>query len=261
MVKRIITAVICLPLLIFFIVYGGWPLALVCLLLSLIGLNELYTALSKENKCIHAVGYAFTVVYYLLILYWGVGYWLLVAMTLFVISILTCMALFFRRVSLHDCITTVFGFFYVPFLLSFAYFIRAHEWGQYYIWLIFISSFGCDTFAYAAGMNLGKHKLVNTPSPKKSLEGVIGGIVGATLLGFAYGYFLGYVDVINAVVICFCGAFFSVIGDMSASAIKRYTEIKDFGKVFPGHGGVLDRFDSVLVAAPIIFLIMTLMLR
>jgi phosphatidate cytidylyltransferase len=85
------------------------------------------------------------------------------------------------------------------------------------------------------------------------LEGVLGGIAGAVLIGFAFGYFIETADIILSTAVCFVGAFFSVMGDMSASAIKRYTDIKDFGNVFPGHGGVLDRFDSVLFTAPVVY--------
>jgi phosphatidate cytidylyltransferase len=158
---------------------------------------------------------------------------------------------------------TVFGFFYVTFLLSFIVLTRNHSQGRYFVWLIFTSSFGCDTFAYITGMTMGRHKLTDTPSPRKSIEGVIGGIVGAALVGALYGYFVSHyfhADVqgmtLNATVVSLFGAVFSVIGDMSASAIKRNTKIKDFGKLFPGHGGVLDRFDSVIMTAPIVYMVM-----
>jgi phosphatidate cytidylyltransferase len=268
MVKRVVTAILCLPPLIFLVGFGGWPLGLVCMLLSLAGLYEIYNALGNKNIYVHGAGYVFTVVYYLLILYWGVGYWLLVVMTLFIITVQTLLVVFFPKVPLHEFITTVYGFFYVSLLLSFVYLIREHEFGRYYVWLIFTGSFGCDTFAYMVGMNFGKHKLTKTPSPKKSVEGIFGGIIGAALIGLLYGYCVMRFGndppdniMFAAAFISFCGGVFSIIGDMSASAIKRYTDIKDFGRLFPGHGGVLDRFDSVLVTAPIVYLVMMWILR
>jgi phosphatidate cytidylyltransferase len=268
MLTRIITAAVGLPVFIFVIILGGWPLGLLCMALSLVALYELYFAASRGNIALHWAGYMFTIVYYLLILYWGVGYWLLVTMTLFIITVQTGFALFYRKISLQECITTVYGFFYVSFLFSFIYLIRSHELGQYYVWLIFTSAFGCDTFGYFIGIKFGKHKLTNTPSPIKSVEGLIGGVLGAALLGFLYGYFITRFGanpppniIITATVVSFFGAIFSLIGDMSASAVKRHLNIKDFGKWLPGHGGVLDRFDSVLVTAPIVYLVMTVMLR
>jgi phosphatidate cytidylyltransferase len=253
MLTRVITAAVGLPILILLVNHGGWPLAVLCMLLALVGQNELYTAFSKKNKAIHGVGYMFTVVYYLLTIYWGVGFWSLMVMTLFIITVHTFVVLFYKQLPLQECITTVYGFFYVSFLLSFVYLIRAHESGQYYVWLIFTGAFGCDTFAYLTGVTMGKRKLINTPSPTKSLEGIIGGVLGAALIGGVYGYLISHGALLCAAV-SLIGAVSSVIGDMSASAIKRHTGIKDFGKLFPGHGGVLDRFDSVLFAAPVVFL-------
>ena len=267
MQKRLSTTIIGLPLVILLVNRGGWPLLLACLLVSLVGLRELYRAFSKADKPIHIVGYVFTVCYFITVFMFGPQQWLIVAVTLFVIVVQACLAIFFTRLSMEDIIITVYGFLYVPLLLSFIILVREHELGQYYVWLIFISSFGCDTFAYLTGTTIGRRKLTNSPSPKKSVEGLIGGVVGAALLGVVYGYFVarfadpGMVDsiIINALVISLCGAVFSIIGDLAASAIKRRTEIKDFGNVFPGHGGVIDRIDSVIMVAPIVYLVMNVL--
>ena len=262
--KRVITAVIGLPLVIFIVHFGGWPLLLLCLVMALLGLRELYRAFSNVDKPIHIVGYVFTICYYMAAFYFGAGYWLLIALTLFIITVLTCLVVFFNRLTVEDVTVTVYGFLYVPFLLSFIFLIREHPLGQYYVWLIFTSAFGCDTFAYMAGTRFGKHKLVNTPSPKKSVEGIIGGVLGAALVGLLYGFFISrFADpeaaaysMIIATVISLFGAVFSIIGDMAASAIKRHTKIKDFGTILPGHGGVLDRVDSIIVVAPIVYMVM-----
>ena len=263
--KRVITAVIGLPMVIFMVYRGGWPLHLLCMILSLVGLRELYRAFSKADKFIHIIGYVATVAYFVAALYFGAGYWLLIALMLFIITAQTCMVVFFKQLSLTDIVVTVYGFLYVPFLLSFIVLVREHPLGTYYVWLIFTSAFGADTFAYIAGTTLGKHKLVNTPSPKKSVEGLIGGVLGAALLGLLYGFFMSrFADpeaaaysMIIATVVSLFGAVFSVIGDMAASAIKRHVDIKDFGTLLPGHGGVLDRVDSIIVVAPIVYLVMS----
>lgn len=264
MLKRIATTLIGLPLLVYFINYGGLPLIILLTVLSLIGLHELYTAFSQKSRAIHFFGYLFTVVYYLSIGYIGFTSWLLIELTFFIILTVFFLVLFYRQVPLMDCVITVFGFFYVTFLLSFIFLVRDHAMGRYYVWLIFTSSFGCDTFAYLIGVTFGRHKLKDTPSPGKSIEGIVGGVLGAALVGWLYGQFISSVMnvtdihiITGATIVSLCGAIFSVIGDMFASAIKRHTHIKDFGNLFPGHGGVLDRFDSVIVTAPIVYMVLT----
>ena len=225
------------------------------------------SALSGKNKAIHLIGYLFTIVYYVSTEFFGVSSWLLIELTLFIIAVQACLVLFYKQIPLQESIVTIYGFFYVSFLLSFIYLIREHEYGRYYVWLVFTSSFGCDTFAYLTGRAFGRNKLKDTPSPNKSIEGIIGGILGAAFVGWLYGMFISYVlnvtdihIVVNTTIVSFCGAAFSIIGDMAASAVKRHTNIKDFGRIFPGHGGVLDRFDSVIITAPIVYLVMTAMI-
>ena len=270
LLKRILTAIIGLPLVIYVVYMGGLALVAVCGLVALVGLRELYLAFAKKDKPIHAIGYLATIGYYTAVFFFGSGYWLLICLTLFIITVQTCLVVFFKHLSLEDNVTTVYGFLYVPFLLSFIVLVRQQEvLGAYYVWLIFTSSFGCDTCAYITGMTLGKHKLTGTPSPSKSWEGVVGGILGATLIGLLFGLFVTQVMnanvseyfALNAALISFVGAMFSIIGDMAASAIKRHKQIKDFGKLFPGHGGVLDRADSIIIVAPIVYLVISLLVR
>jgi phosphatidate cytidylyltransferase len=127
------------------------------------------------------------------------------------------------------------------------------------VWLIFIGAWGSDTCAYAVGMLLGKHKIVPKLSPKKTVEGCIGGVIGAALLGYLYALFLGdkIVGLANPrIIFAIIGASASVIsqfGDLAASAIKRNYDIKDYGRLIPGHGGILDRFDSIIFTAPIVY--------
>ena len=268
MLKRVLTGVVGLPIVLFLIYTGGLPLIIACGLLALGGLRELYTAFSKGDKPIHVVGYIFTIVYFTSIHFFDAGYWLLISLTFFIITTQTCLVVFFQKLTLQECVNVVYGFLYVPFLMSFIVLVREHNLGQYYVWLIFTSAFGADTFAFLAGSFFGKHKLKNTPSPSKSVEGVIGGILGAGLVGLIYGFFMSrYADpeatqymMLNATVISLIGAVFSIIGDMAASAIKRRTDIKDFGHILPGHGGVLDRVDSVIIVAPVVYLVMNVMI-
>ena len=157
-----------------------------------------------------------------------------------------------------------FGVFYVAVMLSYIYMTRLLPGGVFTVWLVFICSWGCDTCAYCVGMLIGKHKMAPVLSPKKSVEGGIGGIAGAALIGALYALAVNHWGNAGASVATFAiigavGGAISQIGDLAASAIKRYHNIKDYGKLIPGHGGILDRFDSVIFTAPIIYYLAVLL--
>jgi phosphatidate cytidylyltransferase len=140
------------------------------------------------------------------------------------------------------------------------------ELGFYYSWIIWAGSWVNDTFAYFTGMAFGKHKMAKVLSPKKTIEGAIGGIVMTTIIATVFGYFLNTLAHIDQpempLVFMAAGAISSllgIIGDLSASAIKRNHNIKDYGKLIPGHGGILDRFDSVIFTAPAVYWSVTLL--
>lgn len=164
----------------------------------------------------------------------------------------------FPRYDTGQVTAVFFGIVYIPVMLSFIYQTRMLERGLYLVWLIFFCSWGCDTFAYCSGILLGKHKLAPELSPKKSIEGAVGGVVGAAVLGAVYAALTGAVVWVY-VLICAVGAVASQIGDLAASAVKRQHNIKDYGKLIPGHGGILDRFDSVIVTAPMIYILAVLL--
>lgn len=167
----------------------------------------------------------------------------------------------FPRYKASQIMASMFAFLYAPVMLSFIYLTReGFSHGNYLVWFIFLCSWGSDTCAYAVGVLIGKHKMTPRLSPKKSIEGAVGGVAGAALLFVLYAYFavnrfsaaalsLPLVAVLGA-----AGAGVSMIGDLAASAIKRDQGIKDYGKLIPGHGGIMDRFDSVIIAAPLIFI-------
>lgn len=125
--------------------------------------------------------------------------------------------------------------------------------------LVFLSAWGNDTLAYCAGRLFGKHKMSPILSPKKTVEGAVGGVVGAGLLGLLYGMIArnfmtaSYNFPLSFAVICAVGGLISIVGDLGASAIKRNYDIKDYSNLIPGHGGILDRFDSIIFTAPIMY--------
>jgi phosphatidate cytidylyltransferase len=120
-------------------------------------------------------------------------------------------------------------------------------------WIIVFSAFGCDILAYFVGVTIGKHKLYPKLSPKKTVEGAIGGILGSVGFCTGVGYFIAGGYLIHCVIIGVLGGIVSQIGDFTASAFKRKMGVKDYGSLIPGHGGVLDRFDSLLFVAPMVY--------
>ena len=283
MAKRILTSLVGLPILIAIVYVGGIPLILGLLFLSCIGLSEFYSALKNSSLrfansniiefpvrgkkgilrhiSVNYISYIFTALYYFLLPHVANSAYFFILITMFIISLMITMVILHGRVNIMDCAAALFGFFYTSFLLSFIYLIRAQNHGAYFVWLVFITAFGCDSFAYFIGRAFGKHKLAPELSPNKTIEGAAGGLVGACILSTLFGLLISKVfrlDDMNAMIyfalVGIVGAVFSTFGDLAASSVKRYTMIKDFGNIFPGHGGVLDRFDSVIFAAPMMYM-------
>ena len=258
--KRAVTVVIGIPIVIFVVHRSGPLLAALLAFVSIAGLRELYAAVSGGHKHIHIAGYLFAVLYFLLLFLWEPGYWQFFSIAVFMLVAPSIMVFYFKKIDLKDCLAVVYGVLYIPVLLSFIFLVRENEAGSRYVWLIFTSAFANDTFAYLVGCTVGKHRLVNTPSPKKSVEGLIGGVLGAALVGGLVGFlmyrFSAGIDadfIVHAIIISGVGGAFCSLGDMSASAIKRYTGIKDFGNLFPGHGGMVDRIDSIVFVGPVVY--------
>ncbi len=122
-----------------------------------------------------------------------------------------------------------------------------------FVWLVYIIAFGTDTFAYFTGVFFGKHKLCPHVSPKKTIEGAVGGIAGCTILTVIYFNVLGINNYLYIIIFSIFVSAFSMVGDLLASKIKREHGVKDFGNFLPGHGGILDRFDSLLFVAPVVY--------
>ena len=211
-----------------------------------------------QNKALGFAGYLATVVYYGMLFTGNMEY--MTFLTILYLVVLMAVYVFsFPTFRSEQVMTAYFGFFYVAVLLSYIYQTRMLSDGMVVVWLIFLSSWGCDTCAYCVGMLIGKHKMSPKLSPKKSVEGAIGGVAGAALLTALYcfifrsqmnltGTEIGILAVIAAV-----AGLISMVGDLTASAIKRFFDIKDYGHLIPGHGGIMDRFDSMIITAPIIY--------
>ena len=225
----------------------------------------------KKSFCApEIVGYVGIIIYYLIVMAVDGNYienrlfGLLACIVGVFLAELFVYVFTFPKYQAEQIASAVFSFLYAPVMLSFIDFTRMLDKGIYLVWLVLICSWGSDTCAYCVGMLIGKHKMSPVLSPKKSIEGAIGGVVGAALLGGIYAAVVGaHLEAENPIityaVICAVGALISMVGDLAASAIKRNHDIKDYGKLIPGHGGILDRFDSVIFTAPVIYFLSQLM--
>ena len=255
-VTRLISGVVLVAIALVTIGLGNWVLFATLLLVSLIGARELYQAMKVSKKgfsLLELGGYAGIILYYLGMVFLEEKFHL--AAILAGLVILMFIYVFrYPEYHAHQVMAAFFGIVYVGVMLSCVYQARMLPGGHFHVWLIFLCSWGCDTCAYCAGMLFGKHKMAPVLSPKKSVEGAVGGVAGAVLLGVIFaavtkGPAAEYAG------ICGAGALISMVGDLAASAVKRNMEIKDYGKLIPGHGGILDRFDSVIFTAPMIYIL------
>lgn len=269
MKTRILTAVVALPLLILvvFVAPWTWPTALVFGLMCCIAVYELlhetklcqnwpmivwsmamallvalYSWLTARVKPGESFAIPTSVVYGTLFVYF-VG--------LFILLLRGHAKLPFQALSV-----AVFGGLVIPWMLTAVIRLRVMDFGRINLGIALILAMTADTGAYFVGRAFGKHKLAPVISPKKTVEGAIGGVLFTVLfmevyclifdLGFGYTMHYGYAAIYGVV-----GSTLSIVGDLTFSVIKRQVGIKDYGKLLPGHGGILDRFDSMIVVAPL----------
>lgn len=244
---RAITGIIILLGTIFLIYIGGYPLLITIIALSLIGIYELFKSLnSKGYKLNLPIAYVFSII--LLYFSWIDNSNIIYILSIYMMTVMSLMTIF-DMFDFKSAMVQLFAVIYIP--LSFSVFFRLE--GTFYIWLVFICAWGTDTFAYLVGSLIGKHKLIERVSPKKSVEGALGGILGSALITFLVCKIFNNDNVLALLIISMLGSIVAQLGDLTASKIKRYSDTKDFGFIFIGHGGVLDRFDSILYVAPFIF--------
>lgn len=269
---RLLSGILLVAIALAVLLTGGALLAVVLFLVSMIAYRELTTACKVRGEGAGPgtpviVGLVMTLVYY-----GAIGLALardvdfvframILAIVAAFLAFLFVYVFAFPKYHANQIMSAMFSFLYGPVMLSFLYLLReGFDDGIYLVWFAFLASWGSDTCAYCVGVLIGKHKMTPKLSPKKSVEGAVGGILGAALLFVLYTYF-----VINrytamtlplpvAAALGAAGALVSMVGDLAASAVKRDHGIKDYGKLIPGHGGIMDRFDSVIVAGPIVFL-------
>ena len=278
MKTRILSGLIMVPLLVF-IILRGWVLFAGCFVLSLMAVREFYRGFKEMG--IHAsypiaIGstvllYAFGLLgnigvrneelYYGGLQFFSSGIAIMIWMFL---TVLACLLYLFKieERKLEDGMATLVGIFYVVF---FCYHLA--ELGMLeksysiLVWLVVITAFGTDICAYFAGVTMGKHKLCPVISPKKTWEGAIGGVIGCMILCGIFAFFFVKGEIVFCLAVGLLGSVVSMFGDLTASIFKRKMGIKDYGNLIPGHGGIMDRFDSVLFTAPLVYYVLMVYLN
>ena len=263
--KRITSGfIVGLALIVLLLIQNNIITGLMFTLIAIVAMHEYLGAISKVCKTIKWISYLSCVLVLLPSfissqqLTGGLIYAIpIILLILFAHVIATDM-----KISFKDMAYTLLGICYVPTFIMFLTMIDKMQNGKILLGYIFIASWGTDVFAYCIGKRFGKHKFSKV-SPKKSIEGCIAGTVGATVLALIYTFVLNnnfsfeysyFVVGISGIVLSLIGQ----IGDFSASCIKRYVDIKDYSNLLPGHGGMLDRIDSVLFIAPFAYMLFTL---
>lgn len=268
-ITRLLSGIVLLAAAALLFVVGDIWLVIALGILSLGGVCELFRIWGMEKHPLAIVTYVATVGCYAMFIDYPFNLGLHEVMPIIaLLALLTVYVIRYPKDHINQVAKSIFALIYVPVMMSFIYLLREFEMGEWLIWLVLISSWGADTCAYCVGKLIGKHHFSEL-SPKKTIEGCVGGIVGAALIAFGYAWFvperLGEYFILDVrimlPVVAAISALISQIGDLSASAIKRNYEVKDYGKIIPGHGGVLDRFDSVIFVAPFIYILLYVFAR
>ena len=265
-IKRITSGLLGFPLVLIILLIGNRYIVDIALaIIALLAMNEYFNAVQKVSNPVRWVGYlsCFSIAIIHLVPIESLN----MVVTL---SVPTILLLLFAQViatdmktSFKDIAYTFLGIFYVVFFMMFVAFIDGMQNGKILIWYAIIAAWGTDIFAYFIGKHFGKHKFSKV-SPKKSIEGCIAGTVGAILLMLLYtyvantfwgmNYSYGFIAMIGLIL-----SLIGQIGDFAASSIKRYVDIKDYSNLIPGHGGMLDRIDSLIFLAPFAYALFTLL--
>jgi len=235
--------------------------SLILALVAIVGLSEIYNAtgvLKKQNKlCVF--GYVYCFVTYLAAAFCPNSAFALAVMVFMYGFLLLAYMIFNHETTEFSTVCEIFfQTLYVVVLFSYIILVRKLRYGNFIIWIIFITAWLSDTAAYFVGMRFGRNKLIPQVSPKKTVEGAIGGLLGSVAFNLIFGVVcsVGFdlsVNYFALICLALVAGVFSQLGDLAASCIKREYGIKDFSSLLPGHGGILDRFDSVLFVAPVVY--------
>ncbi len=261
--KRVVSGALAFLVLGTILYFKGMVFNVAILFLSIIASYEFVTAFKKkEHK--PSLFIVISIVTSFLSLIFALSHFNVGEKVTMVVLYFTCLTLFIfistfisltKKMNPMDMMINIFSLFYIGFPLGIIAIFSQLERGFPYMYIIFIICFSSDTCAYQVGRAIGKHKLAPKMSPNKTIEGSIGGMIGTILLLLAFKlggiYHFSYLRIF---ILGILGSGLAQVGDLTASILKRYTGIKDFGNIMPGHGGILDRMDSIIFVSPLVFL-------
>lgn len=247
---RIISALLLLPLFLFVIIYGGTVTKLAVFIISIISIYEFTNAFKISGiKQTNVMLYILTAL--LMLPDWTNNLYIMPVL-LFILVLGESILLIFSKRTIEEIAVSILTYVYICVALNSIIIIR--ESSLDFVWYIFIFAWATDTCAYFTGLSIGRRKLIPSVSPKKTIEGAIGGIVGCTAVSMIYAYYAHPEYLILVPFVSIIGSIVSQTGDLFASAFKRKLGIKDYGNLIPGHGGMLDRIDSIIFTAPYTFI-------
>ena len=252
LISRVLSAMVGIPLAIAIIWYGGIFLFAALLLLVGLGLKEYFNITGNMGLPVEKSFSYFSGLLLIITFYFAPNH-IILTITLIFLGILTLMMLSYPNLSFRAVGSTLAGVFYVALLFGFLLLIRQVDSGEILLIFLFLLNWSSDTFAYFLGRAFGRKKLAPRVSPNKTVEGSLGGILGTIVVALLVGNWLLDISNVNLIAIGILVSIFGQMGDLVESALKRMGNVKDSGKLIPGHGGVLDRFDSVLFTAPLLY--------
>ena len=264
--KRVWTAVIGLPIVIAIFALGNiYLLDALFSAIAILSLHEYFKSFEGKNKPIKWIGY----ISCLLISLIHVIPKKYATMTIGILIPTSIVVLFAQSIvtnlkyNINDLAITFFGICYIPLFLMYIPMLFGENNGNLLVWYMIITSWGTDMFAYIIGRRMGKHKFSKI-SPNKSIEGCVAGTVAAIILSVAYTLIINIIFNTNINILVIAGislilSLIGQIGDFAASSIKRYVGVKDFSNLLPGHGGMLDRIDSLIFIAPFAYILLRLL--
>jgi phosphatidate cytidylyltransferase len=235
------------------------------MIISLIGIYEFFSAIKKKGfKPFSIISYAAVLVYYCILIINKDSQHIGPFLIMFTLLIL-CIPVIDTKYNFIDAALSLLAVTYVAVFFSFMPLINFKTGGNVLVWLVFITSWSCDTTAYYTGKLFGKTKLCPKVSPKKTIEGSLGGVLGSTLITLLFGFIMeknyNIMPLGNyAIIGMLCGVL-SQFGDLVASSVKRHVDVKDYSNLIPGHGGILDRFDSIIYSSVAIFYYLTIFVK
>ena len=264
--KRIGSALIGFPLVAIIMVIGNkYVISIGFAIIAMISMSEYLHAVSKKANPVNWISYVACALISLMCIIEEAMYSkiILISMAIILLILFLQVIVTGMKTNFNDLTYTFVGIIYIAFFISSMVMLRNSLNGKILVWYVLFSGWATDVFAYAIGKRFGKHKLSKV-SPKKSIEGAIAGIVGAVIVTLTYTYFINmYTSVqYSYLTIALITVILSVvgqIGDFAASAIKRYVEIKDYSNLILGHGGMLDRIDSIIFIAPFAYILLSLL--